>query len=236
MGLFDRIAWSRSSSASYDSLVSEEEKFNPEGGQELPHNASLKKKHDSLATQNRLLYAVVFFLTAALFVISIAYLWLATREPLSTRPLHCGTTVAEAVSAGCTFDMLSKAWLHPKCPRFGEQEYLDSSQSLINESSWSYWRDPDGSNELSQYELSQLTENKPGETWSWAGTDREHVVHCTYIIIRLAEAYNKGARVDGLTANFPHTKHCVLMMMRKAMWAPDLDRIATRGDVILGSC
>lgn len=239
MGLLDRLAWSRSDPA-YDSIASDEVKLSLEAGSQPSHNPLLLEhghknysahKHWRSAIQ----YTLLSILTVLLCVVSTAYFRLASRTA-SVQPLHCGETVTEAEAAGCSFDMLSKAWLHPECPRFGEQEYIDASEDLLNASSWSYWLDPEGSTELSPFQLSQIVENKPGKRWAWAGTDREHIAHCTYIIIRLAEAYNKGTRVDGLTSNFPHTKHCALMMMRKAMYAPDLDKIVTRGDVIMGSC
>ncbi|KXX77727.1 hypothetical protein MMYC01_204872 [Madurella mycetomatis] len=173
-------------------------------------------------------------LAVALTVVTTMHLRLV-RETAPRKEVNCGNSMEEALENGCSFDELSKAWLPPACPRYGTNEFLESAAEL-NNGSWQYWTGPDGAVELTYEEMSKRIENNPGERWSWAGTDREHMAHCAWLIIRLAHAYDTGARVDMLTANFQHTKHCTLMMLERAMSAPYLDEKITRGDVVFGYC
>ncbi len=146
-------------------------------------------------------YATAALLAVGFLVITVLHLRLleqtAPRQELRLRELDRGST-----RAGCSFDMLSKAWLPAECPRYGTEEYVHASRDF-NMSHWYYFTDPEGSAEYDHRELPYKVSNLPGEKWVWTGTDREHMVHCAWIIIRLAHAYKMNHRVDILTANFP---------------------------------
>ncbi|KAK4164425.1 hypothetical protein QBC43DRAFT_50377 [Cladorrhinum sp. PSN259] len=223
-------------SDSEKSSVHEEETDPLQGRRQLgPHplpDSSENRKQTCLLLLTSL---VALSLAVALTAVTTMHLRLI-RNTAPPEVIDCGNSIQEAINKGCVFDELSKAWLSPVCPRTGTDEFLESSMRLGNMSTWKYWADEQGTTELTFGQLSQRIQNNPGEKWSWVGTDREHMAHCAYLIIRLAYAHKTGARVDMLTANYMHTKHCTLMMLDRAMSAPGIDDKITRGDVRFGWC
>lgn len=69
-------------------------------------------------------------------------------------------------------------------------------------------------------------------------THQEHLAHCTWIIIRGAEAREAGDRVDGLTGSLAHTRHCALSLYQWASKSPLMDHVNfdDPGVIRLGSC
>ncbi|KAK3996619.1 hypothetical protein QBC44DRAFT_281490 [Cladorrhinum sp. PSN332] len=204
----------------------------PRLGRQQPGSPHNKPKQACLLL---LISVLALVLAIALTVVSTMHLRLI-RDTTPREIVDCGNSIQEAINKGCIFDELSKAWLSPVCPRTGTDEFLESSMRLGNQSAWKYWTDEQGTTELNFGQLSRRVQNNPGKKWSWVGTDREHMAHCAYLIIRLAYAHKTGARVDMLTANYMHTKHCTLMMLDRAMSAPGIDDKITRGDVRFGWC
>lgn len=211
-----------------------DEKLSDGEDSDLLQGTQLRRSPHCIPWPILLLYTTTAVLVVALVTVTSLYLRLA-QVTLYQEQIGCGNTLEEARAAGCTFDILSKSWLRPECPRYGNEEYIAASKDY-NISHWQYFTDPEGNTEFDHQKISFEVNNKPGETWSWAGTDREHMVHCAWIVLRLAHAYNKGDRVDTLSANFPHTKHCTLQLLHKAMLAPNIDEISTRGDIVFSSC
>jgi hypothetical protein len=230
MGRLNRLPFSKSD---YHAVFDEKNQIIDEA--EPLHGRQVREVRRLVCWPTFIIYTTLATLTVALIVLTVMY----TRHLGETAPqveFRCGNSIEEAIEAGCSFDMLSKAWLPAQCPRYGSEEYVNAATGF-NKTRWQYWADPEGKIELDDHQLSMLVhQNKAGEKWSWAGTDREHLTHCAWMIIRLAHSHMVGARVDALTANFPHTKHCTLMMLQRAMSAPNLDTVFTRGDIVFGSC
>ncbi|KXH48796.1 hypothetical protein CSIM01_13682 [Colletotrichum simmondsii] len=145
--------------------------------------------------------------------------------------LSCGSSVAEAQQAGCTFDALAKAWLPAACPRYGLAEFEAAAGATHNQSRWRYWRDQAGEEELSMEDLASL-----GRSEKWWGTEREHLTHCAWMLVRKARAFADGGRVDKLTADFDHSKHCTMLLLWRALQAEGIDEMDTSGNVVFGGC
>jgi hypothetical protein len=180
-------------------------------------------------------WSLITVLSVALIIMIATYLRLNEQtKPLVA--LKCGNRIEEAEAAGCTFDLLSKTWLPGNCTRYGTEEYIHAAAD-INQTRWQYWEDGERARELDDQQLSLLSQrNETNERQLWASTDREYLTHCAWMIIRLAHAQMTGDRVDTATTNFDQTKQCALAMLQKAMSAPNLDAIFTRGGISLGSC
>ncbi|KAI1815060.1 hypothetical protein GGS20DRAFT_545314 [Poronia punctata] len=168
-------------------------------------------------------------------------LLLRTTTPPALPRLSCGHTFESAHAANCTFDQLVKAWLPPSCPRYGLSEYLEaaaSSSSKNNQSgnfnNFPYWHDQTQQNPIT--DLSSIAADFEVGAKYWT-TGREHMTHCTWMLIRLAYVYTTpGQRHDLLVSNFDHAKHCALFMLDRALEGPDVDVVRTVGNVVFGSC
>ncbi|CAG8976560.1 hypothetical protein HYALB_00010202 [Hymenoscyphus albidus] len=153
---------------------------------------------------------------------------LQTHTPPTPRP-NCGTTLTEAKSLNCTFDPLSVAWLPPDCPRDGTSEFIDF---LGNGTKWKYWYDRAGTQEIgSPYELAHIGEN--GTYWT---TQREHVTHCAFMMLRVHRAMEReDGRGDMLVRKYEHSRHCLMYLVTLARGEND-ERITTSGNVGFGDC
>ncbi|KAK1717284.1 hypothetical protein BDP67DRAFT_461864 [Colletotrichum lupini] len=183
---------------------------------------------------NRLVLFSLLATVAILGTLLLILLSLHLRLLQSTTPrqkLGCGSSVAEAQQAGCTFDALAKAWLPAVCPRYGLAEFEAAAGAAHNQSRWRYWRDQAGEEELSMEDLASL-----GRSEKWWGTEREHLTHCAWMLVRKARAFADGGRVDKLTADFDHSKHCTMLLLWRALQAEGIDEMDTSGNVVFGGC
>jgi hypothetical protein len=150
--------------------------------------------------------------------------------PYSTLPtLSCGNSTNEAIAAGCTFDRLTFAWLHPQCPRDFEQEHLDHNKGQP----WEYWVDKEATQLLPQ--------DDDYETISYMDTNysrnSEHLTHCVFIVLRFYKVMIRGGeRIDIMTKHYAHAHHCLMFLLRLAEKNPEFHEIATLGTVGFLEC
>ena len=88
----------------------------------------------------------------------------------------------------------------PGCPRDLETDFIDYAANR----SFKFYGDSRMTRLLNQEELSHW----PGNTVYYTGA-REHVTHCAFMMLRIQSVLMKGGRVDEISANYEHTKHCV---------------------------
>jgi hypothetical protein len=115
--------------------------------------------------------------------------------------LTCGTTVAEAKKRGCTFDVLTKYWLPAECPRTGAKEYLEIGGN--------FYKDYLGRERLTEENIANLagTEDFVRSTL-WYTEERDHLAHCAFMFLRIAQSVHDGSRLDAYSANIDHARHC----------------------------
>lgn len=185
-------------------------------------------------------YAVMAALVTYLTIISTLYIQhMQQQENYSPRPLlTCGTTVHEAMNAGCTFDRLTKAWLPAACSRKYEDEFLDYPVTQLNMTTpWQYYEDTSSARvEITDYDMALYAETRPAGAMSWASTPRMHLAHCAFVLMRRVDAEETGARVDKTTAFAPHMKHCLTNLLRAAMDSPHIDKVIATGQAGFGAC
>lgn len=146
----------------------------------------------------------------------------------------CGNSVEEAIIAGCTFDPLSVYWLPASCSRAGTEEFLHHASSWSNGSTWRYWTDREGEDEILDLP------SRLGDLYYT--TESEHMVHCAYMLHRLAAYVHDQAeglgeiKADDMTLDFNHSKHCISMMLNATKSSPTRDHINSFGKVQLGTC
>ncbi|OQE34597.1 hypothetical protein PENCOP_c017G07900 [Penicillium coprophilum] len=171
---------------------------------------------------------------AAITFLAVEIRWHTTRPytlslypQIEPRKHTCGNSTEEARRRGCTFDVLSMNWLPDQCARDETQEFIDYS---VNET-WIYYRDRHAKHAIEDTdELSEL-----GDKFWWS-TQREHLVHCAFMILRLHKVLERGGKIDHLTGSYSHTKHCVMMLLEASKADPENDKLNTPGNVALGSC
>lgn len=154
----------------------------------------------------------------------------------------CGTTVAEAISRGCTFDALSDLWLPADCPR----EYNDEYVHFRNDSPWQYWADPQGQVEIfNRSEYVKVDGKGKGKGVNgteqdrhyWSRTD-DHLVHCSFMLRRLAFSLETGAPFsrEADPSPYTHMAHCASALLDIAMTGTFLDNISTKTSSGIGYC
>jgi hypothetical protein len=148
----------------------------------------------------------------------------------------CGTSVTEALSLGCTVDLLSRSWLPQGCSRFGSEEFeteiLSWDNYTANGWGWGIFADGAASRALSLEELGRYAET--GQ--KWFELQRPHLLHCAWLLKRVADVFANGGRVDTVSRMFLHTGHCIDTLYENAIKAEDLDVVALRGNIRFGKC
>lgn len=182
----------------------------------------------------RVIQISVLFLLLALITITTLHIQLLKRTAPPPRK-HCGDSLQEANTLGCTFDNLVKAWLPPQCPRFGQVEFSQAGMEANNGSAWRYYLDRAGTQELTVDEMAALAHKMEGGPRWWT-TGREHMTHCTWMLIRIAYVLSTGDRKDLLVADFHHAKHCAMFMLDRALEGESIDEIRVQGNTVFGSC
>lgn len=149
----------------------------------------------------------------------------------------CGSSIAQAKTRNCRFDILSKAWLPQDCTPYGNEEYLRDSWSWKNDSSvgnvgWGIWADRWQTKELTIDELAAYADSG----LKWYGTEREHLVHCAWGLKRVLDAYWYGKKLDFVIQQLHHTTHCVDRLYMSAIKADGLDIVLGKGNIRFGHC
>ncbi|KAI1170268.1 hypothetical protein F4777DRAFT_132249 [Nemania sp. FL0916] len=177
----------------------------------------------------------IIALAVALATVSTLYIQLL-HEKAPKPLLTCGKTVDEARQAGCSFDVLTKTWLSPKCPRSYEQDFLDLPATLnMNITKWPYWFDKT-LKEMSDEDMALRATTRATTESLWIGSQRMHIAHCAFIIKRRSDAIENGDRVDRAIEPLGHMHHCVDQLLEAAMRADGIDGPSVQGHAIFGAC
>lgn len=136
---------------------------------------------------------------------------------------HCGSTIAEAKSLGCKFDLLSAAWVPPPC--------IDTelTEQFRREKDWKYYLDREGTMELPESELEFREGGVEGEFWA---TLEWHQVHCGYEWRKMHRALEVGGRVESALGEYHHTVHCGKVFKDRS----PLDKLETKITVEFLTC
>jgi hypothetical protein len=171
-------------------------------------SALLPEKNESMYLDkrfNRRLWPwMVWIAVAALFVLSLsaAGIFITKNHSQSTVWTDCGGTPEEARRRGCSFDMLSHAWVPRECY---DQQISDSYSQA---GKWEYYLDRAGKYAVPVGEVAR------GETDVWL-REHQHYVHCTYMWRQMHRAFTVLHYIDSHLNNYNHTKHCQKLFLEK---------------------
>lgn len=171
------------------------------------------------------IFIITIFLTESThYLISTPSVSNATLRPLAG---HCGNSSTEAQQLGCVWDPISTSWLPSTCTLAGADEFAGY---LPNEK-WRYWRDRDG---LQQIPLEDLPFYSPEE--KYYTTNGEHITHCAFSFLRMAELLRAGGPADWMVGQYQHNVHCAMLLAEVGMHSPSFNHIGSSAYVRYGTC
>jgi hypothetical protein len=122
--------------------------------------------------------------------------------------LTCGTSLQEAKSKGCLYDILSNHWIPNECAdEFSIREYQ-------SDGSWYPYNDENRTELLTREEL--------GDRTFYYTSMRDHIVHCAALWRRQFRALSEGWRyLDSVLTDPEHTMHCSKFLVDMSDYGPD---------------
>ena len=139
--------------------------------------------------------------------------------------------MAQARARGCRYDPLSVQWLPKDCSLAQAAEF--EAYPNGRRPDWAYWADAAGQEPIR--DLSAKVD--VGGYWT---TNREHLVHCAFMLIRLVDGLESGElqALDGMTRKAGHSRHCIRTLLEHTIEGKqqELDEVATWGRVLFGDC
>lgn len=145
------------------------------------------------------------------------------RDPQSKDPAAetCGNSSSEAISLGCSFDIMSFAWLPPRC---FDRELMNQFLAIRD---WKWYLDTEGRQTV------DLASVAAGQYDQLYVTQEYHMYHCTYMWRKMHRAIAAGAVVDGYIGDIHHTAHCEMQILDRSR---SLDAISTSIYTKFASC
>ncbi|KAH7134930.1 hypothetical protein B0J11DRAFT_452870 [Dendryphion nanum] len=143
----------------------------------------------------------------------------------TVEPLTCGSTIEEAQLKGCAFDQVTDSWLPLQCSRVGLDDFLEKSG---RGTPWEYYTDQNRTQRIHDLATTH------GPYWT---TEKEHLTHCAFMLVRLADAWaHPGRRLDSKSGSFGHGKHCAMLLLERSMYSPTIDVMNSDGEIMVGQC
>jgi hypothetical protein len=176
----------------YDALPTHEDMINSERKELQSINALHKWR-----TRSRILLAIAI-VGLMCFVLLYLYLFHRSRHPEWE---NCGSSPAEALSLGCSFDVMSFTWIPTRC---FDQELMEDFLALR---SWSWYMDKEGVNSV---DFAAVSAGCYDELYV---TEEYHLYHCTYMWRKMHRAILEGRPLDSYIGNINHTEHCGMMLL-----------------------
>lgn len=145
------------------------------------------------------------------------------REPQPQDPVAetCGNSSSEALSLGCSFDIISFAWLPARC---FDQELVNQFLAIRD---WKWYLDTEGQQTV------DLASVAAGQYEQLYVTQEYHMYHCTYMWRKMHRALLAGNVVDGYIGDIHHTAHCEMQILDRSR---PLDAISTSIYTKYASC
>ena len=139
---------------------------------------------------------------ALILVGVVAFLQLSQPENIS--PDTCGNSSHEALSLGCSFDVMSFAWLPDRC---FDKELVDDFLALKD---WNWYLDAGGQQTADPASVAA------GAYDELYVTQEYHMYHCTHMWRKMHRAILAGRDLDGYIGDMHHTAHCEMQILDRS--------------------
>ncbi len=129
----------------------------------------------------------------------------------------CGNSSAEARALGCTFDQLTWSWYPPSRPHYANDEFVRAE-------TWRFYVDPYGRQVASEEDWEKAMNNE----LQLHGERREHMTHCVYLMLSVAQVVRDGTPYAEKLVEYEHMAHCakmILKTLRKDKYWKSLDTL-----------
>ena len=134
---------------------------------------------------------------------------------------HCGNSSAEARKLGCTFDVSASYWVPQQC------QWPELIQKYKDRGPFRFYKTIEGIGEYTEEELAELDAGAHFYT-----TQGEHLAHCGVQLEKVHLAWMTGHRLDPITRNINHTRHCGEIIV----WKYPFDMINIENTITFGEC
>lgn len=148
------------------------------------------------------------FTALVLFLVGLS---LIDSQPSFHGSRTCGNSSAEARSLGCSFDVMSFAWLPAHC---FDRELTDEFLALRD---WEWFLDIDGIHAVA---LDSIIAGGYPQLYV---TQEYHLYHCTFMWRKMHRAVLRGGPLDSYIGNFNHTTHCARMLLDRETGLADIN-------------
>ena len=137
-------------------------------------------------------------------------IFLQRPQPEELSPQTCGNSSSEALSLGCSFDVISFAWLPARC---FDQELVDDFLALKD---WQWYLD------AGAQQTADLASVAAGAYDELYVTQEYHMYHCTYMWRKMHRAMLAGDVLDGYVGDMHHTAHCEMQLLDRSKALDDV--------------
>ena len=135
-------------------------------------------------------------------------------QPEDISPELCGNSSREALSLGCSFDVMTFAWLPDRC---FDKELVDDFLALKD---WNWYLDVRGQ------QIADSASVVAGAYDAVYVTNEYHMYHCTYMWRKMHRATLAGKVLDGYIGDMHHTAHCGMHLMDRSRALDKIDTLA----------
>ncbi|KAK4032615.1 hypothetical protein C8A01DRAFT_20321 [Parachaetomium inaequale] len=133
------------------------------------------------------------------------------EEAKSPSSRACGSSAAEAIASGCTWDQLTWSWYPPRCRHYANDEFLAYHD-------WKFWIDPFRTQEVVGENWTLALDGKK-HIWTQRG---EHLTHCVFFLLSAGQAARDGTPLSPRLREYEHMHHCAYFLLdvirRDADW------------------
>ncbi|TID17804.1 hypothetical protein E6O75_ATG10449 [Venturia nashicola] len=166
-----------------------------------PETETLLTPSDSVIRREKasIFYIFTIFLLSGIIVFQIFALpHQSQKKPTGREFGGCGSNIAEARALGCHFDVMTWQWVPEQC------YFTDLIESFMLRADWHFYHN---------YTLESADEIDMGEILAGDHElvytpDWYHPIHCTYMWMKLHQAYLEKRPIDDINSQMDHSLHC----------------------------
>lgn len=145
-------------------------------------------------------------------------LQISSPSKVNNLPHLCGNSSAQARARGCRFHQLTWSWLPPGCPVYANEEFMEAADTP-----WIWYEDREETKVVGEATWERVLD---GELRVF-GQRREHITHCIFMFLSVAQMVRDGTPFHAKLAKYGHIEHCADMILKMVKKSPDWNNLDT---------